>query len=105
MVIALIQTDVHAKQIATRAIKYANRNFKGHLPVQLMLNEILRHPYFSQTSLASILYHSRLDRAIARPQIIGDNTQITCLQTTPFIHLFIRTRGSEWGLVFSVICL
>ena len=56
MVTALIQTDAHAKQIATRAREFANEchpkssnmllngNFSGHLPVQLVLNEILRHP-------------------------------------------------------------
>ena len=53
---ASIQADAHAKQIATRAREFANEcrpkssnmllngKFSGHLPVQLVLNEILRHP-------------------------------------------------------------
>ena len=76
---ASIQTDAHAKQIATRAREFANEcrpkssnmllngNFSGHLPVQLVLNEILRHPLGT--------FRKTLSRVFC---IIPDRIVLTC---------------------------
>ena len=69
----------HAKQIATRAREFANEcrpnssnmllngNFSGHLPVQLVLNEILRHPLGT--------FRKTLSRVFC---IIPDRIVLTC---------------------------